>query len=66
MSEKAKDRLLDEPEASEFIGVKPGTLSVWRSTGRYGIPFIKVGSRVKYRESDLNKWLEERTRLAVG
>lgn len=66
MNEKAKDPLLDEPEASAFIGVKPGTLSVWRSTGRYGIPFIKVGSRVKYRESDLSRWLEERTRLAVG
>lgn len=66
MDKKAIEQLLGEPEASAFIGVKPGTLSVWRSTGRYLIPYIKVGSRVKYRESDLNKWLEERTRHSVA
>jgi hypothetical protein len=35
---------------------------VWRSTGRYSIPFIKVGRKVRYRRSDLEGWLVTRTR----
>ncbi len=54
--------LLTEVEAAFEIDVTPGTLSVWRSTGRYGIPFIKIGRKVRYRKSDLLAWLESRTR----
>jgi excisionase family DNA binding protein len=54
--------LLDEKQAAEFLGVAPGTLSVWRSRGRYSIAFIKVGHLVRYRRADLETWLESRTR----
>ena len=54
--------LLDEKSAAQFLEVAPGTLSVWRCTGRYKIPFIKVGRLVRYRVSDLDAWLESRTR----
>ena len=54
--------LLDEKKAAEVLDVEPGTLSVWRSTGRYKIPFLKIGSKVRYRRSDLEAWLESRTR----
>lgn len=54
--------LLDEKQAADFLEVAPGTLSVWRSTGRYKIPFLKIGSKVRYRQSDLAAWLESRTR----
>ena len=53
--------LLDEKQAATVLNVKPGTLSVWRSTGRYSIPFVKVGRSVRYRLDDLNAWLESRT-----
>jgi excisionase family DNA binding protein len=53
--------LLDEQQAASAIDVTPGTLSVWRSTGRYKLPFIKVGRKVRYRRADLESWLEERT-----
>lgn len=56
--------LLDEKAAADFLDLKPGTLSVWRSTGRYAIPFIKCGHLVRYRRSDLEKWLESRTRAS--
>lgn len=52
--------LLDEKQAAQYMSVSPGTLSVWRSTGRYGLPFLKVGSRVRYRVSDLDAWLATR------
>ena len=58
------DELLNEVEAAAAIDVTPGTLSVWRSTGRYGIPFIKIGRNVRYRRSDLVAWLESRTRAS--
>lgn len=54
--------LLDEKQAAEFLGVAPGTLSVWRSRGRYQVPFVKVGHLVRYRRGDLDAWLESRTR----
>ena len=54
--------LLDEQQAAITIDVTPGTLSVWRSTGRYNLPFIKVGRKVRYRRTDLEAWLEARTR----
>lgn len=60
---RTKD-LVDENTAASILGVAPGTLQVWRSTGRYGIPFIKIGRLVKYRASALNEWIESRTRAS--
>ena len=57
--------LLDDHQASKYLGLKKGTLSVWRSTGRYQIPFVKIGSKVRYRQSDLDCWLESRTHKAT-
>ena len=54
--------LLDEKAAADLLQLAPGTLSVWRSTGRYAIPFVKVGRRVRYRRADLEAWLASRTR----
>jgi hypothetical protein len=54
--------LVDERKAAEVLGLSPGTLSVWRSTGRYQVPFVKVGHLVRYRVADLDAWLESRTR----
>ena len=59
---QAERELLTEAEAAEKIEVSPGTLSVWRSTGRYSLKFIKVGRKVRYRRSDVIAWLESRTR----
>lgn len=56
--------LMDPAEAAKYLGVAVGTLSVWRSVGRYALPFVKVGRRVKYRRSDLDAWLELRTRTS--
>ena len=56
--------LVGEVRAAEILDVSPGTLQVWRSTGRYGIPFVKVGRRVKYRLSALQAWIESRTRTS--
>ena len=52
--------LLTTEEAAEYLGVRPQTLAVWRTTRRYDIRFVRVGSRVRYRRRDLDAWLESR------
>jgi hypothetical protein len=59
---EANKELLNEREAASLLTCAPGSLGVWRSTGRYSIPFIKVGHLVRYRRKDLLAWLESRTR----
>ena len=39
--------LLDDHAAAALLDVSPGTLSVWRSTGRYNLPFLKIGRKVR-------------------
>jgi len=61
-----KAGLLNNAEAAEYLGVAPQTLTIWRCVKRYNIPFVKVGSRVKYRKEDLDAWLTSRTVGALG
>ena len=56
--------LLDERAAAAILDVSPGTLSVWRSTGRYSLPFLKIGRKVRYRRADLMQWLQSRARMS--
>lgn len=57
-------KLHTNPSAAAYIGVTPGTLNTWRSTGR-SPKFIKVGGLVRYSEDDLNAWLAARTRTST-
>ena len=57
----SKPELYDTPAAADYLGVKPHSLEVWRSSGRYSIPFIRVGGRVRYRRDALDTFLAERT-----
>lgn len=46
--------------ASE-LGISEQTLSNWRATRRYELPFIKCGRLVRYRRSDVDQFLQSRT-----
>ena len=56
--------LLTEKQAAEILGITPGTLTVWRCTKRYNIPFVKVGRSVRYRRESLLAWIDQRTHNA--
>ena len=58
---QSTDPLFTPIETANYIGVTEKTLAVWRCTGRYNIPFIKVGRLVKYRKSALDTFLVSRT-----
>jgi excisionase family DNA binding protein len=53
--------LLTRAQAAEYLGVKEQTLACWLTNKRYNLPVIKVGRLVKYRLTDLEKFLESRT-----
>lgn len=53
-------RLLEATEVAAITGLSTETLAQWRSQ-RKGIPFIKLSRNVvRYRQVDLDKFLEER------
>lgn len=51
--------LIPAKEAARILGIQPDTLNVWRATKRYNIPYVKVGSRVFYRQEDLLAFIRE-------
>ncbi|MCQ4253354.1 MULTISPECIES: helix-turn-helix domain-containing protein [Stutzerimonas stutzeri subgroup] len=57
---------VDDKQAAAALGIKASTLSVWRSTGRYNLPYMKVGRLVRYRLSDLAEFLARRTSEHTG
>ena len=57
--------VFDTVSAAPLLGVKPGTLEVWRCKG-LGPRFVKSGSRVVYRLRDINEFLDKRTRTSTA
>lgn len=53
--------LLTRKEAAAYLGVTTQTLAIWKCTGRYSLPVVKVGRLAKYRKSDLDAFIESRT-----
>ena len=53
--------MLPPQQAADYLGVKVETLSVWRCTRRHPIPFVKVGRKVCYHKSDLDRYIQSRT-----
>ena len=49
--------LLTTEQAANFLGIQPGTLTVWRSTNRRILAYVKIGSQVRYRREDLEKFV---------
>jgi Helix-turn-helix domain len=58
--------LIEPAEAARRLGIKStNTLAVWRSTKRYPLPFVKIGSKVLYRVDDIEKFIESRVQTGV-
>ena len=51
------ERLLTPSEAASILRVSVGTLSVWRSTKRYPLAYIKVGRAVRYKASAIERFV---------
>lgn len=53
-----RERLLTEDEVAEWLGISPLTLRKWRCLRTHELPFVKIGKTIRYRESDVLRFLE--------
>ncbi|HEY9793619.1 MAG TPA: helix-turn-helix domain-containing protein [Candidatus Obscuribacterales bacterium] len=53
----AHSDLLTRREAAAYLGIAEQTLAVWKCTGRYHLPWIKIGRLVRYRRQDLDAFI---------
>jgi hypothetical protein len=58
---RMRPELLDTKAAAAYLAIQPHTLEVWRVSGRYDLPFVRVGSRIRYRRDHLDRFLQSRT-----
>ena len=61
----ARDPLLDEHAAAELLGLAPATLRKWRVYGD-GPEFCKIGRRVRYRLSALDRFVDAGRRTSTS
>ncbi len=50
--------LLSQKQAAEILGLSPKTLEKWRSLGTPRLAFVRLGSAVRYRMCDLDRFIE--------
>lgn len=62
MTTQNKTELLTAAEVSAILGVTVPTLGVWRCTKRYNLQYVKIGHLIRYKRTDVDKFIEERTR----
>ena len=55
--------LIDTAAAAMYLGASKQTLTAWRSTKRYALPYVKIGRLVQYRVADLDAFIQARTIL---
>ncbi|MCW2290118.1 excisionase family DNA binding protein [Pseudomonas sp. BIGb0408] len=58
--------LLTPDQVAAALGLSHRPLAAWRSSRRDPLPYVKVGSRVRYRRQDVASYLEARRRTEGG
>jgi predicted DNA-binding transcriptional regulator AlpA len=56
-SEIVGDRLLDRTAMAEILQISPGAILVALSRGRFPIAPLKIGSRLRWRLTDVQRYL---------
>jgi excisionase family DNA binding protein len=52
------DPMMTRKEAARFLGLQPSTLDAWAARRTVNLPFSKLGGAVRYRKSDLEKFIK--------
>ena len=62
-NECSEDRLMNTVEAASLLGIRPGTLRIWRVHGK-GPNYIRLGdtlkAQVRYRRTVVERWIAAR------
>lgn len=59
------ERFLSERELAQLLNIKSETLRNWR-WDRKGPIYIKIGTNVRYRMSDINDFINKRVRTSTS
>ena len=51
------EKLMDQKEAAEKLGLSQKTLEKWRSVGRPALRYVRLGSAIKYRLQDIEAFI---------
>ena len=54
------DNLLTPAQVASKLCVKVQTLAAWRTTKKYSLSYVKVGSKILYRQSDVQSFIDSR------
>lgn len=57
MAAQQYDKLLTQKEVVEWTGMSPAWFEMSRFKGT-GIPYVRLGRAVRYRTSDVQRWIE--------
>jgi transposase len=52
-------QLLSPDDVAEILDVSTSTLAKWRQTGNPHLPFLRINGRIRYRETDIEQFLED-------
>ncbi|ARO31716.1 transcriptional regulator protein [Rhizobium sp. NXC14] len=66
VSGEVRETLLSASHAAEYLGVSQKTLANWRCSGTRGLPYVQVGGRVLYRQSDLDDFIMNSRKLSTS
>ena len=53
-----QDRLLTQAQVVEWTGMSPAWFEISRFKGT-GIPYVKMGRAVRYKTSEVRRWIED-------
>jgi len=55
-----REHFIDPNELSKYLQIKPHTLHIWTKTK--ALPYYKIGGRLRFKISEIDKWVGERQR----
>ena len=56
-----RDPLYTSAQAAEYLTLTRNTLCYWRTAYPARLPFLKLGAAVRYRQSELDAYLQKHT-----
>ena len=65
-TDRIDDRLLDPETTARMIGVSKKTLANWRTSGVVPLAYIKVGSRIRYRNEIVRDFLLQNSKTSTS
>ncbi|MFK8034435.1 MAG: helix-turn-helix domain-containing protein [Hyphomicrobiales bacterium] len=58
--------LINTREAAKFLGLSTKTLANWRVSGKFNLPYTKIGERVFYKTSDLMDFVNSNSKQSTS